>query len=103
MRPVLHADVVAAARVLLTLPVEKRRAKMREMLEQAAVADVFRKRLKRGHPIWGNGCLMAAASRHKMLPERFLDDPDYCNCLIDALQTLLHWQAERAALNRPNG
>ncbi len=101
MRPVLHADMVAAARVLLALPAGNRREKMREMLEQAAVADLYRKRLKRGHPLWGNGCLMAVASRHKMLPEPFLDDLQYCRCLIDVFQVLLDWRCERAALNRP--
>jgi hypothetical protein len=101
MRPVLHADVVAAARVLLALPVDRRRLKMRQMLEQAAAADLYRKRLKRGHPLWGNGCLMSVAARSEMLPEPFLDDVQYCRCLVDVFQVLLDWRRERAALNRP--
>ncbi len=101
MRPVLHGDVVAAARVLLRVPEAGRRALMRQLLEQASVADRFRKRLGRGHPVWGNGSLMAVAMGRPMMREPFLDDPDYCRCLVVVLKTLILWRSERAAFNRP--
>ncbi len=101
MRPVVYADMVAAARALLALPEGQRRGKMQQMLDQAAAADLYRKRLGRGHPLWGNGCLMAVASRRPAPPEPFLDDPQYCKCLILVLETLLAWRAERAGRTSP--
>lgn len=101
MRPVLHGDVVAVARVLLWAPEVGRHALMRQLLEQASVADLFRKRLGRGHPVWGNGSLMAAAMSRPMMREPFLDDPDYCRCLVVVFEALILWRSERAALNRP--
>ncbi|WP_457648937.1 DUF7742 family protein [Profundibacter sp.] len=100
MRPVLHGDVVAAALVLLRLPVLVRRDVMRDMLEQAAAADMYRKRLGKGHPLWGNGSLMAVAMRRERASEPFLDDPDYCRCLITVFSTLLEWRSERAKFSR---
>jgi len=101
MRPVLHGDVVAAARVLLGVPRAERRRVMRQMLQQASFADQYYKRLKRGHPTWGNGSLMAAAGTREMAPEPFLDDPTYCRCLVVVFEELIRWRSERAAFNRP--
>ncbi len=100
MRPVLHGDVVAAALVLLRLPVLARRDAMRDMLEQTAAADLYRKRLGKGHPAWGNGSLMAVAMWRERASEPFLDNPDYCRCLITVFSTLLEWRAERAMFSR---
>ncbi|WP_457646696.1 DUF7742 family protein [Profundibacter sp.] len=100
MRPVLHGDVVAAALVLLRVPVPARRNAMRDMLEQAAAADLYRKRLGKGHPAWGNGSLMAVAMRQGRASEPFLDDPDYCRCLITVFSELLAWRSERAMFSR---
>ena len=101
MRPVLHGDVVAAARVLLTVAEDQRRGVMRDMLERASVADAYYKRFGRGHPIWGNGSLMAAAMVSDLAAEPFLDDPDYCNCWVVVFEGLIHWRSERALFNRP--
>lgn len=65
------------------------------------MADRFRKRLGRGHPVWGNGSLMAVATARPMLCEPFLDDPDYCHCLVVVFKTLITWRGERAAFNLP--
>ena len=100
MRPVLHSDIVAAARVLLALPKEGRLQAMRKMLERAGAADLYRKRFRKHHPDWGNGSLMAVAMRYKMRPEPFMDDLDYCRCLMLVFESLLSWRCEKAALNR---
>jgi len=92
---------VAAGRVLLGVPDASRRALMRQMLEQASVADLYYKRLGRGHPVWGNGSLMAVAMSHPMMHEPFWDDPEYCRCLVVVFEALILWRSERAALNRP--
>lgn len=101
MRPILHGDVVAAARVLLLWPQHERRAIIEQMLEQASIADLHYKRLKRGHPVWGNGSLMAVAMTRKMAPEPYLDDPSYCQCFVIIFKELVRWRQERAAFNRP--
>lgn len=100
MRPVLHGDVVAAARALLTLPEAARPATIRRMLVLADAADAYRKRFGRAHSAWGNGSLMAAAMPAVRGPEPFLDAPDYCRCLSLVFDTLVTWRSERAALSR---
>lgn len=101
MRPVLHADVVAAARALLCVADVERRGIMYQMLEQASVADAYYKRFGRGHSTLGNGSLMAVAMSRDMAAEPFLDDPDYCRCWVVVFEALITWRSERAALNRP--
>ena len=81
MRAVLMGDVIAAARALLAFEPVERQALLVRMIDQAEQADRYRKRLGRAHPNWGNGSLMAAASRWPQAPEPFLSDPDYLDCL----------------------
>lgn len=101
MRPILHSDVAAAARVLLRCHHHLRRQLMRQMLEQASTADSYYKRLKRGHPVWGNGSLMAVALVQDMAPEPFWDDPEYCRCFVMVFEELIRWRCERASFNQP--
>ncbi|MDO6586059.1 hypothetical protein Q4543_11045 [Salipiger sp. 1_MG-2023] len=95
MRPVLHGDLVAAARALLCVPREQRWRVARDLVAQADVADRYRRRLGRVHPGWGNGTLMAAALGRPCAPERRLDDPDYTDCLILALEAVRYWRERR--------
>ena len=81
MRPVLHGDLVAAARALLCLAPSRRQEAMRELLRAAELGDRHRKRHGRLHARYGSGSLMSAAGRWPQLPEPFLDDPDYLHCL----------------------
>lgn len=101
MRPVLHGDVVAAARALLNVAEADRRVVMQQMLERACVADLYYKRIGRGHPVWGNGSLMAVAMSYDLAPEPFLDDPAYCSSWVVVFEGLISWRSERAAFNRP--
>lgn len=89
MRTVLIGDAVAAARALLPLPQAARPAMMARLLYEAHLADCCRKRLGRGHPRFGNGTLMDAASRHPQPPEPFLDDAEYLSALLTVLAALL--------------
>ena len=61
MRPVLHGDIVAAARALYRLESTARGAELDRMFRHAAWADTYRKRTGRVHPVWGDGSLMAVA------------------------------------------
>lgn len=61
MRRVMLGDVIAAAQVLRDVPEGARAAHCAAMLARAQAADLWRKRLGRGHPRWGNGSLLALA------------------------------------------
>ena len=88
MRPVMHGDLTALARHLLTLAAPDRPKACAQLMAQADAADRYRKRMRRAHPLWGNGTLMARALALPHLPEPRLQNPDYASCLILALTTL---------------
>ena len=88
MRPLLHGDIVAAARVLLAVPAERREVAMASLLTASDIADRYRKTMGRAHPQYGTGSLMAAASGCRQPSEPALDDPDYLACLICVLSVL---------------
>lgn len=81
MRPVLHGDLVAAARALLPVAPPARPARLAALLEAAEMAEAHRRRTGRAHPRLGTGSLMAAAMRAPLPPEPGLDDSDYLACL----------------------
>ena len=89
MRPILHGDVVSAARVLLKTPGDARGACLSRMMDEARWADAYRKRTGRAHPCWGDGSLMAAALRRNPAAEPEIEDPEYCQCLVLVLEGLL--------------
>ena len=93
MRPVLHADVICAARVLLCLPSGRRWQAAQELVARAEAADSYRRRLGRTHPGWGNGTLMAAAMARPMAPGHRPDHPDYADCLMLVLDALRRHRA----------
>ncbi|MEX0287434.1 MAG: hypothetical protein AB3N23_22740 [Paracoccaceae bacterium] len=81
MRPVLHGDVSAAARVLLRVPHAAREALCRQMLDEAQLADDYAQKHGRTHPRYGNGSLMGAARKRALAPEPSFDNRDYCRCM----------------------
>lgn len=89
MRPVMHGDLVAAARSLRALPEAERAAACRMMIAQARWADAYRRALGRPHPEWGDGSLMAVAARHPGPREPFLSDSEYLHCLWVVISALL--------------
>ena len=89
MRPVLHGDIVAGARVLLAVNEADRAALIGHMLDEAGWADAHRKRTGRAHPVWGDGSLMAAALRRRPPREPLLTETDYCTCLIQVLEAVV--------------
>ncbi len=89
MRPVLHADIVAAARCLLAVAGSERRSLANRLIARASLADVYRKATGKVHPLWGNGCLESAAVRSRQAPEPFLDDPDYCGCMVEVFEAVI--------------
>jgi len=96
MRPVLHGDVVAAARHLLTVPEVLRRQVMRKLIHRAGLADRFRRRFGRCHLLWGDGTLQGVASRRALAGEPYLDDLEYCACMALVFEVLI----DRAPVSR---
>lgn len=90
MRPVLHSDVIAAARALVPLPPRARDAAARRLVAQADAADRYRKHMGHAHRVWGNGTLMAAAGPGVSRP---LADPD----MLDATRAIIDALTDRAA------
>ena len=99
MRPVLHGDVVAAARVLYALPEALRVRELARLMQKAAWADAFRKQSGRVHPVWGDGSLMTAALAAAPPPEPQLNDPDYCGCLAMVFEGLVARLSDRRRLS----
>lgn len=89
MRPILHGDVVAAARVLFAAPPGRRAGLMRALLDRAGWADAYRRHAGRAHPFWGDGSLMSAALALRPGPEPGTQDDDYCACLCQVLEAVV--------------
>ena len=89
MRRVLHGDVVAAACALLAAPGPARPELIRHLIAEAELADAYRLKTGRAHPVWGSGSLMAAAMARPRAREPYLDDPDYAACLVEVFEALI--------------
>ena len=89
MRPVMHGDVVAAARVLYGETEEARAGIIDRLITQARRADRYRKEMGQVHPFWGDGSLMAASLAMDPPPEPRLADEDYCACLAQVFEALI--------------
>ncbi|WP_037309874.1 hypothetical protein [Ruegeria halocynthiae] len=91
MRPVLHGDVSAAARVLLTAPLADRDRLCARMIREAELADDYVGQTGRMHPFWGNGSLMAAARNRRLADEPGFDNLQYCQCFELVLRHLIRF------------
>ena len=85
MRPIHLTDLDQAVRTLLALPRDRHPATARAIVAGAGLADRYRKRLRRRHPVWGDGTLAAAARGIGAPVCRVRCDADY----RDALALLL--------------
>lgn len=59
------------------------------MIAEAELADQHRLKTGHAHPVWGAGSLAAAAMARPRLPESYLDDPEYAECMVEVFQGLL--------------
>ncbi len=93
MRTITHGDVTAAARAVHGRSIEAQRCMVLRFLDRAHAADLFRKRLGRAHPFWGNGSLMAAIpSEICAKAEPFLSDTLHLEALALVIDTVLDWR-----------
>jgi len=100
MRPVLHGDVVAAARALYQVEAGVRADALEDLFQRAAWADDFRKRTGRVHPVWGDGSLMAVALGRDTPPEPLSSDSAYCDCLAMVFEGLVAWRRDPSRRTR---
>ena len=89
MRPVLHGDLISAARALLLVKPENRRALCAQIFDQADLAEAFVQQHGRLHRLYGNGSLMAAARKYPLGDEPTFDNIDYCRCVVTVLMTFV--------------
>jgi hypothetical protein len=77
MRRLIFADVMALARALQAAPDSDRIEVGQLVMMHADVADRFRKRFARRHPLWGDGTLEAAARASGLAPASDLRNPAF--------------------------
>lgn len=66
-------DLLAATRLLQTLPPADRAPMADRLIHQAHAAHHYHRRMGRPHPLWGNGSLMARALAGCQDPAAALD------------------------------
>ena len=84
MRPILLDDLALAARAVRWLAPPVRHAQLLRWLDQAHWADLYRKRLRKVHPAWGNGSLAGRVLREPLAPRIWPNDAE-----IAALGTVI--------------
>lgn len=80
MRAVGWEDLRDAARVLLAVPADERKAVCQELFRRADTAANAAGDGGRLHRAWGNGTLKDAARSMPLAAERWVNDPEYAGC-----------------------
>ena len=89
MRAVHLSDLNMAARALLAAPERRRRNLVRLLIQNACLADTYRKKTGRTHPQYGDGslCAVCLPMARAAMPDRC--DPRYLACLGIVIEGLL--------------
>lgn len=97
MRGLGYSDMIVAARWLIGLKEAAWDETMQDLLCSAHAADLYRKRLGRVHPLWGNGSLAARVrlqdQRWILPPEPFLSDRRFFAALCAVMDGVVQWRA----------
>ena len=88
MRPIGLTDLNDAVRAVLAAPEDDRAATAARIVGQACLADRYRKRMGRRHPVWGDGTLSAAARAGPIVAASGWCDRDYRAALALMLAAL---------------
>lgn len=99
MRLCMTDDLLAGARALSCLPEAAREALAERLLTEAHAAHHYAKRLRRPHPVWGNGSLMARALAE--LPPNPATGP--CFSAVSTMARAIFRFRERCPRNRRLG
>ena len=92
MRPLSPGDLDCAVAVVMAQPPHVRAEVAARLLAQADLADRYRKRLGRAHPLYGTGSLMSAALGWPEGPRVRVYDASYCAALIVVLMAVQDWR-----------
>lgn len=92
MRPVYLSDLDAATRVVLAAADADRPNVAQRLVQRADIADRYRKRLGKAHPVFGTGTLTSAACSLSRAPSVSCD-ARYRTCLGLVLAALKHQSA----------
>lgn len=95
MRPVLHTDLLMAARAVRCVPTASRAERLAQWLREAHWADRYRKRLGRAHPHWGNGSLLARAMAEPLAQPSWPDNGELV-ALAEVIAAVLGWRGRMA-------
>jgi len=85
MRALHLSDLHVAACALRGLAPDQQAAQMQEALERADIADRYRKRLRRAHPLYGSGTLSGTFGPVKV-PDHC--DLAYCEALLNVAKAV---------------
>ena len=94
MRAVLHQDIVSLATCMLAQPRPERQRFAALQIQLADAADRYRQKFGKGHSIYGNGTLASCCAKMPRAQERRLDDTDYADCLIKALEAVVAFRTK---------
>lgn len=92
MRPLMPGDLDCAVAVVMRQSPEDRADVAERLLFEADVADRYRKRLGRAHPVYGSGSLMSAALGWPCGAGGRVYDASYCAALIVVLTAVQAWR-----------
>jgi hypothetical protein len=89
MHTVGLGDLAAAARALMAVPEARRGLLLRRLMDEADLAERYRRTRGRAHPVFGNGTLMSAALARPQAGPVAPGDSDYLACLAQAIEGVL--------------
>ncbi len=85
----MTADLVCAARVVMTAPRLRQASVAHSLIVEAETADWHRRTYGELHPHFGDGTLAGAARNGDMAEERTVCDAEFASALMVVLQTIL--------------
>lgn len=94
MRAVLHQDIVSLATCLMEQPVNERAPFAALQIKLAHAADRYRSRFGKAHTVFGNGTLASCCAKQRRSVEKRLDDAEYADCMIKALEAVVKFRNE---------
>ncbi len=94
MRALLPGDLDFAVRAVLPIAPPDRPAMVRQLIQQARLAEAHRRQTGRAHPKFGTGSLMSAASKWPLTPMPHHCDIGYLAALQTTTQVLIQQLSE---------
>jgi hypothetical protein len=95
MRAVLHQDIVALAGSLVPVEPTQRHHLAELLIKLTDLADRHRIKCGYAHPLFGNGTLLSGCAQMSKPAERRLDDLDYADCMIKALEAVVAFRLQQ--------